>query len=110
MLAKSLNLLTHPLWHTPTDKASAAAWAVSRGTGSGPHGTRDSAKSSYTHPVERRWRPSSKPGLRAFRVVSKLDATLQDTEDSQYHVGDDKYDYNNGCVLDEGGGNDPTAS
>jgi len=26
MLSKSLKLLTHPLWHTPADKASASAW------------------------------------------------------------------------------------
>ena len=52
---------------------------------------------------------SAKPGPQAYQAAFTLDATLQDTEDSQYHVGDDKYDYNDGRVLDEGSGNDPTA-
>ncbi len=38
MLSKSLNLLTHPLWHTPADKASASAWGVSLSTKWGPRG------------------------------------------------------------------------
>ncbi len=52
---------------------------------------------------------SAKPGPQAYQAAFTLDTTLQDTEDSQYHVGDDKYDYNDGRVLDEGSGNDPTA-
>ena len=38
MLSKSLNLLTPPLWHTPTGKANAAAWAVSLRTKWGTRG------------------------------------------------------------------------
>ncbi len=49
MPAKSLSLLTRPLSHVPADKASAAAWGVSPGTGSGPHRTQSSEKASSAH-------------------------------------------------------------
>src|SRR5215210_3501721 len=50
------------------------------------------------------------PPRRLGNRLPSLDASLQNAEDAQYHVGDDEHDDNDGGVLDEGGGHDPSAA
>ena len=79
MLSKSLSLLTPPLWHTPTDKSNATAWAVSLRTtwDPVPHPTGDPVRRSRAmdrdtgYPAVRRfegWELREPLGRRVGRV------------------------------------------